>query len=506
MKLKYAIASTALLLMISNCRVILGDSAKVDPNAPATAAQDDPNAPAKGDPNAPAQIDPNAPAQGDPNAPPAELPFGFVRGDVVSYSYVPIRHWSPKEGIGILPYLFEYNLQAHKDGTKLESFHDENIRRIDIASEWSTAIMLYPRQPEYRDEIINLMLRCFKNRQLIIMADYHNGLTESAYLKVRDILDKLWQDRDKTLVNPEGDTATGLQLINNVLAVKLGDEGLCGLGTKGLEKVYADFNSRVRQWKRDEQTPFTHIRGWYNMISYTGFDYKGCYAASWQDIDEHGRHQLPSNTQAIGVDVYHYWFPKYSPFDPGSLIVPRRKVRAHTTEWHRLRTQYYPKGLNVGVCKNANDPATWLPECWNDTHALLAAIELAGAKEAMMWFIGNAGQIDATISKHIITYTTPVETMEVYYKNLKAGPWVALSWWVFGQFKDTHGGLEYYDKTLIHYTPEHPQGVPYSDNMLEYWHTAYVNVKMKMFNDVVYKQFAHLNKPKRPKPDSIPKP
>jgi len=494
MKLKYAIASTAFLLMISNCGAALGAAAGGGPNAPASAAQSDPNAPAQRDPNAPAQV--------DPNAPPAELPFGFVRGDVVSYSYVPIRHWTPKEGIGILPYLFEYNLQAHKDGTKLETFHDENIRRIDIASEWSTAIMLYPRQPEYRDEIINLMLRCFKNRQLIIMADYHDGLTESAYPRVREVLDKLWQDRDKPLVNPEGDTATGLQLINNVLAVKLGDEGLCGLGTKGLEKVYADFNSRVRYRQRDEQTPFTHIRGWYNLISYTGFDYKGCYAASQQDIDEHGRHQLPANTQAIGVDVYHYWFPKYSPFDPGSLIVPRRKVRAHTTEWHRLRTQYYPKGLKVGVCKNANDPATWLPECWNDTHALLAAIELAGAKEAMMWFIGNAGQIDATLSKDVVTYTTPVETMEVYYKNLKAGPWVALSWWVFGQYKDIHGGLEYYDKTLLHYTPEHPEGAPYSDNMLEYWHAAYVNVKMEMFNDVVYKQFAHLNKPKRPKPDA----
>src|SRR3990170_1397981 len=102
----------------------------------------------------PAQSDPGAPPQGAPNAtvPPApeELPPGFVRGDVVSYSYVPIRHWTPKEGIGILPYLFEYNLQAHKDGTPLEAFHDENIRRIDIASKWSTVIMLYPRQPEYR--------------------------------------------------------------------------------------------------------------------------------------------------------------------------------------------------------------------------------------------------------------------------------------------------------------------------------------------------------------------
>ncbi|MHC4733827.1 MAG: hypothetical protein ACYTDW_05120 [Planctomycetota bacterium] len=407
-----------------------------------------------------------------------KLTKGFVRGDVVSYSYVPIRHWSPRQGISILPYLFEYNLMEHKDGTSLESFHKENIRRIDIASRWSTAIMLYPRQPEYRDEIINLMLRCYKSRQLIILADYHNHSTETSYEKVRAILEKLWLNRDKSLTNPEGDTATGRRLINNILAIKLGDEGLCGLGTKGLEKVYSDFNKRIRYWKRDSQTPFTHIRGWYNLISYTGLDYRGCYAASRQDVDKHGRHAIPANTQAIGVDVYHYWFHSFSPFDPADLSIPRQKVRAHTTEWHRLRTKYYPQGLNVRVCKNANEPTTWLPECWNDTHAMLAAIELAGAKEAMMWFIG-----------------TPVETMELYYENLKAGPWVALSWWVFGNYKDMHGGLEYYDKSLLHYTPQSPEGIPYSDKMLDYWHNEYVKVKMRMFQDVVYNQFAHLNGP-----------
>jgi len=438
----------------------------------------------------------------NPPAPLAnKLPQGFVRGDVVSYSYVPIRHWSPRQGIGILPYLFEYNLMAQKDGTPLESFHNENIRRIDIASRWSTAIMLYPRQLEYRDEIINLMLRCFRNRQLIILVDYHNHSTATSYEKVRAILDRLWQNRDKNLTNPEGDTATGRRLINNILAVKLGDEGLCGLGTKGLEKVYSDYNKRVRYWKRDNQTPFIHIRGWYNLISYTGLDYKGCYAASRRDVDKHGRHALPANTQAIGVDVYHYWFHRFSPFDPADLSIPRQRVRAHTTEWHRLRTQYYPQGLNVRVCKNANDPATWLPECWNDTHALLAAIELAGAKEAMMWFIGNSGQIDATRSKDIVTYTTPVETMELYYENLKAGPWVALSWWVFGNYKDMHGGLEYYDKKLLHHTPQSPEGALYSDKMLDYWHNEYVNVKMRMFNDIVYNQFAHLNGPAPKKQD-----
>ncbi|MBN2270702.1 MAG: hypothetical protein JXN61_08815, partial [Sedimentisphaerales bacterium] len=91
------------------------------------------------------------------------------------------------------------------------------------------------------------------------------------------------------------------------------------------------------------------------------------------------------------------------------------------------------------------------------------------------------------------------------FKNLKAGPWVALSWWVFGTYKDVHGGLEYYDKTLLHYTPDHPEGLPYSDNMLEYWRTAYINVKMDMFNDVVNNQFDHLNKPKHPKPIPMPR-
>jgi len=430
-----------------------------------------------------------------PASPAHAAQAGFVHGDVVSYSYVPIRHWSPKDGIGILPYLFEYNLQKHKDGTPLEAFHDENIRRIDIASKWSTAIMLYPRQPQYRDEIINLMLRCFKNRQLIILADYHNRSANPPYQNVRAILDKLYQNRNNTLTSPEGDMATGQMLINNILAVKLGDEGLCSLGTKGLEQVYADFNKYVRYWKRDGRTPFAHIRGWYNMISYAALDYNGCYAASQQDIDRHHRHKLPANTQAIGVDLYHYWFPRFSPFDPADLSIPRKKVLAHAAEWHRLRTKYYPQGLTVRVCKNSSDPNTWLPECWNDTHALMAAIELAGAKEAMMWFIGNSGQIDATISKDIFTYTTPVETMELFYENLKQGPWVALAWWTFGRYKDTHGGLEYYDKTLRHHTPEHPEGIPYSDELLNYWHDEYLRVKLKMFNDVVHNQFAHLNGP-----------
>jgi hypothetical protein len=67
---------------------------------------------------------------------------------------------------------------------------------------------------------------------------------------------------------------------------------------------------------------------------------------------------------------------------------------------------------------------------------------------------------------------------------------------VFGNWSDTcHGGLEYYDKTLRHYTPEYPEGVAYSPEMLDYWHREYVAMKMRMFNDVVHNQFRHLNGP-----------
>lgn len=336
-------------------------------------------------------------------------------------------------------------------------------------------------------------MHCFKHRQLIILADYHSGDIATAYEKVRSILDKLWQNREKMLTSPEGDRVTGRQLINNILAVKLGDEGECGLGTSGLEKVYADFNQKVRCRERDGERPFRHIRGWYNMSSYVALNYDGCYAASQEDAEKHGRVKLPPNTQCIGVDVYHYLGHKWSPFDPADLSVSREKVRAHSREWQRLRIRYYPEGLKVRICRNSHDPNTWIPECWNDTHALLQAIELAGAKEAMMWFIGNTGQIDSTISKDIVTYTTPIKTMEGFYENIKAGPWVALAWWMFGNFKDTHGGLEYYDRTLMHYAPEHPEGIPYPGEMLDYWHSEYVASKMRMFEDVVYNQFGYLN-------------
>ncbi|HOS92337.1 MAG TPA: hypothetical protein PLQ54_03420, partial [Armatimonadota bacterium] len=184
------------------------------------------------------------------------------------------------------------------------------------------------------------------------------------------------------------------------------------------------------------------------------------------------------------------------PFDPADLSIPRERVREHSREWQRLRTRYYTEGLRVHVGKDSSDPATWIPEYWNDTHALMAAIELAGARNAMMWYIGISGQLGVTASQDPPTYTTPIETMEAYYEELKAGPWVALAWWVFGDWSRwCQGGLRYYDRTLLHYTPEHPEGEPYSPEMLDYWHDEYVAMKLRMFHDVVYHQFGGLNGP-----------
>lgn len=431
-------------------------------------------------------------------ASPRGLPPGYVRGDVVSYSYVPIRTWSPRQSIGKLPYLMEYSLMKWSGDRPLEAHHAENVRRIDIASQWSTAIMLYARKAEWRDEIINLMIRCRRNRQLIVIRDYHDRREQRGepYGNLRDILLLLWQKRDEKLTNPEGDTATGLQIINNILANKCGDEGESGLRTEGLRRVYADFDRIIRLRRVDGRQPFRHIKAWYNMIAYAALDFNGAYAASQEDIDQHRRFKLPENTQCIGVDAYHYWGHGWSPFDPADLSIPRERVRAHSDEWQRLRTRYYPEGLRVHVGKNSNDPATWKPEYWNDTHALMGAIELAGARNAMMWYIGVCGQLGGPGNRESATYTTPIETMDAYYDELKAGPWSGLAWWVFGDFSPTcHGGLDYYDRTLLHFTPKHPEGVPYSKEMLDYWHDAYVAHKMRMFRDVVYNQFGHLNGP-----------
>ena len=206
-------------------------------------------------------------------APPAPneakvLAPGFVRGDVVSHSYVPIRTWTPKEGIGVLPYLFEYLLMEWSGKRPLEEFHEENIRRIDIASRWSTAIMLYAREDEWRDELIHLMIRCFQNRQLIVFRDYYDPRKDAGdpYRNLRHILEKLWENRDTYLTSPEGDRATGRQLINNILACKCGDEGECGLGMKGLEKLFSAFDSTIRNRVVSGEKPFRHIKAWYNML------------------------------------------------------------------------------------------------------------------------------------------------------------------------------------------------------------------------------------------------
>jgi hypothetical protein len=423
-----------------------------------------------------------------------KLPGGFVRGDVISYSYVPIRTWRPKEGIGAVPYLFEYALMTFDGKYRLERFHAENIRRIDIASKWSTAIQLYNRYNYYHDEIINLMIRCFRNRQLIILSATPGGddPEKNAHQNLIDILETLWRNRDTTLVSPEGDKATGRQLINNILAAKLGDEGECGLRTEGLRKYFADFDREIRLREMDGQRPFSHIKGWYNMFGFAAFDYHTCLAVNEEDVEKHGRFILPQNTQAIGVDVYHYWFHRSSPFDPADLSIPRERVRAHSDEWQRIRTKYYPEGIEVQVCENARDPKTWIPECWSDTHALLQAIELAGAKNAIMWYIGLCGQMVDVGDES--TYTTPIETMESYYDHVKAGPWACLSWWYFdSKSPKGQGGLDYYDRKLVHCTPEHPEGVPYSKETLDYWHDEYVAMKTRMFNDVVHNQFRHLN-------------
>ena len=118
------------------------------------------------------------------------LPDGYVRGDVVSYSYVPNRHWGRAEACGVLPYLVEYGLMKFQGDDPLENFHEENVRRIDLASQWSTCIMLYAREAFFRDEIINLMIRAFTHRQLIILRDYFDPQTEEPLANTLAILDR----------------------------------------------------------------------------------------------------------------------------------------------------------------------------------------------------------------------------------------------------------------------------------------------------------------------------
>ena len=58
------------------------------------------------------------------------------------------------------------------------------------------------------------------------------------------------------------------------------------------------------------------------------------------------------------------------------------------------------------------------------------------------------------------------------------------------------GTLGYVDGTLVHHTPEHPQGVPYSPEELERLRKQFIASRMRMFEDVVYRQFGHLNSPR----------
>ncbi len=401
-----------------------------------------------------------------------KLPAGYVRGDVVSYSYVPNRYWGRAESFGIVPYLFEYGLMEHHDDIPLEQFHEENVRRIDMAAQWSTVTMLYARRAVYRDEIIHLMIRCFRHRQLIVIRDYFRPGDERPLRNLLDILDKLWENRDRELTNPEGDRATGLQLINNILAVKLGDEGLKGLGTEGLQEMYRIFDETVKNKVIDGKRPFHHIKNWYNLVGY-GI---GAYAANAEDVGK-GRVKLPSNGDFIGVDVYHWYFFPFSPFDPDDPNVSHEQIVHHAIHWQNIITKYHGPDFRVELGD------AWDVRFKNDTHAMLQGLELGKADRTMMIFIGVSNYTKDS-------YTTPIETMDAYYDSIKAGPWVGLCWWYF---TGETGTLGYLDKTLKHYTPDHPEGLPYSKEKLEDYRHRLIESRMRMFNDVVYGQFGYLN-------------
>jgi hypothetical protein len=411
-------------------------------------------------------------------SPMEKLPAGLVRGDVVSYSYVPNRQWGRAEACGILPYLFEYALMKCEDGwDPLEKWHAENIRRIDMASQWSTAITLSVRYERYTDEIINLMVRCFRNRQLIILGAEEDA--NDSHRVFRGLLSKLWQRRDQPIISPEGDGATGRQLINNILAYHIGDEELGSIKTAGLEQRIRTFRDRVQDWRVDGERPFAHIKTWFNEIHYG----LGSYAASQEDLAK-GRQRWPANAEFIGVDVYHFWDFTHTPFDPDDPSVPRRRVAEHAIAWQNVVTKYYGPGFRVVTGDR------WDPKNKNDTHAMMQGIDLAGADRAMMIFIANSCNVRGT------SYTTPIETMDAFYDSLKAGPWVGVSWWIFGGYKESTATLDYPDGTLKRYTPGHPEGIDYGKSELENYRHRFVASRKRMFNDVVYGQFRYLNGPK----------
>jgi hypothetical protein len=408
-----------------------------------------------------------------------KLPPGYVRGDVASYSYVPIRQWGQAEACGICPYLFEYGLMKWNGDQPLEAFHAENIRRIDLASQWSTCIQLYNRYGTWRDEIINLMIRCHRNRQLIILSAVPGEKKgRDAFENFVDILDRLWESRDKLLTSTDGDKATGGQLINNILAVNIGDEGILAIKTAGIERINSRIKKEVKDRLLDGQRPFAHIRTWYNEVHY-GI---GAYAANEEDLSK-GRQKWPSNSEFVGVDVYHYWDFDHTPFDPDDPRVPRQQVVQHAIAWQNVITRYYGPGFRVVMGDR------WDPKNKNDTHAMLQALDLAGADRAMMIFIGNTQYIVGSC------YTTPIETMDAFYDSVKAGPWVGLSWWVFDTGGVGGGTLDYLDGTLRHYTRGDKNGKPYTTAELESYRRRFIESRMRMFNDVVYSQFGYLNGP-----------
>ncbi len=416
-----------------------------------------------------------------------KLPPGYVRGDVVSYSYVPNRYWGRAEAFGILPYLFEYGGTMKWSGDPhLEAYHQENIRRIDMVSKWSTCIQLYNREAAWRDEIINLMIRCFKNRQLIILSARPNRQKpdKCAFRNLIAILEKLWEDRDKTLTSPEGDQATGRQLINNILMVSMGDENLQGIKTDGMTELFNRFDREIRDRLFDGQRPFRHIKTWYNEMQYG----LGCYAANEDELNKNkpraGRQMWPANSEFIGVDAYHYWMIEKSPFDPDDPNVPRQKIIDQAVHWQNVMTKYHGPDFRVKAGKG------WKPEHSNDTHAMLQAIDLAGADRAMMLYLGCSQNPKRKY------YTTPIETMDAYYDSLKAGPWIGLGWWIFDAGDREQSTLDYIDKKLKHYTADHPEGLDYTEEQLESYRTRFIASRMRMFNDVVYNQFGYLNGPK----------
>ncbi len=414
-----------------------------------------------------------------------QLPPGYVRGDVVSHSYVPNRNWGRAEAIGICPYLFEYGLMKFEGNNPLEQYHEENIRRIDMVSQWSTCIGLYNRYDYFRDEIINLMIRCFKNRQLIMLNAIPNDQKpeKCALRNLIAILDKLWENRDTPLTSPEGDQATGRQLINNILMVSMGDENLQGLKTRGMTELFDRFKREVRDRLLNGERPFAHIKTWYNEMHYG----MGTYAANEEELNkdnpDRGPQRWPANSEFIGVDTYHYWTPEHVPFDPDDPFIPRSQIIERAVAWQNVITRYY--GANFRVTFGDQ----WDPKNRNDTHAMIQAIDLAGANRAMMIYIGNTDNLPNY-------YTTPIETMDAYYDSIKAGPWVGLSWWHFDPSDPNfNGAIDYIDKTLARYDPKLKKRVPYTEAELEQYRQRFIASRMRMFNDVVYGQFGYLNGP-----------